>query len=203
MSVDAKKFWEVMFKYRELESDDLPPSSSINRSASDADLNVVESHFGVKLPPAMRAFYKTHNGQDIDLNSLEGSPALLPGGLWLLGTHEIVKIDAMYRDYFAPDSPFISPTWTAASGIQNVQWDTRWIPLTAEEDHKPTIYVLDCNPGHGGKVGQIVKIEARGNARTVVAKGFESWIKAMQTHAEHELRSSGFALEGRPLWLRW
>ncbi len=136
----------------------------LGKGASDKAIAAAETQLGFALPEAVRAFYRLHDGADApavagrELLSLE---RML--GEWTIWKQLLDKGTFEDNDHGAP-----------GPGVQKKWWIPEWVPVTY--DGSGNHHVVDCAPGKGGTVGQIVDFWHDEPSRRVVGKDLVTWL---------------------------
>lgn len=142
---------------------------NILSGATETELQDLESHLGVQLPEALRAFLKVHNGQ--------GEGAGIAFGFQLLSTQEIrqqwdnwrsIDEEEMNRDCadFMGSSP--------EGFIKAMYCNKKWIPIT--HDWGGNHIGIDFDPDEKGHNGQVIAFGRDEDIKRVIAGGFPAFV---------------------------
>lgn len=185
----ARELWAMLFKSHDVSSEaDIHDAFALNPGASDSQLHQVASYFHGKLPDLLVELLKIYNGQPAWWNKsgTSGYEDIYPHVCIMFGTDDMMEMSKQFIAAKGDMDEWYGPIDTDPR-IKAVQWNQHWLPLASNEDHKrATTYVLDFDPGPGGKHGQVVKIEQLGNKRIVLGDNFDTWFPGLiKRHANY------------------
>jgi cell wall assembly regulator SMI1 len=175
VEADVKEFWQKLLGYWKHYGDD-EILESLNPGANSGEISALESEFHVRLPEAFIALLKLANGQTEDNHG-----GWCFGHREFLGTQRIIEKTREWQGLNQQAWGMYSTEY-ADKEVKKTDWSDKWLIFGWSEDHKPSFLVLDFDPTHEGKMGQVVSIDLREGRRVVVAPDFLTWFKRFVTH---------------------
>lgn len=137
---------------------------ALGEGASDTAIAAAEEALGFALPEVVRAFYRRHDGAD--------APAV--AGRELLSLTRMVGEWTIWKQLLDNGTFEDNDHGEPGPGVQKRWWIPEWVPVTY--DGAGNHHVIDCAPGEGGTVGQIVDFWHDEPSRCVVGKDLVTWL---------------------------
>jgi cell wall assembly regulator SMI1 len=163
----------------DLNEDFFPP-------AEVEDIEDLEKHLGLKLPPDYRALLEWHNGEDVITGMFAD---------WqLLSTEGVMQEWEVWKG-LSDDGIFDENHETVVCNgpVKQRWWHSAWIPITS--DGNGNNHCLDLSPAQGGKAGQIITLFHESGERTVLAPSLKEWLDALAHALENNADVDDFLLK--------
>lgn len=163
-----KQEWENLESLIKHKNDYMEILSSLNKPCSEEQIKLFEHQVKLKLPEDFKESLLVHNG-------LTGSKH---DYFWLKDKETdwyLLNTTDMFHHWdeniYFRDEDYEPPFTLKDSGIRNVVWDKKWLPIA--EDRNGTFCCIDMNPGPGGTTGQVFKLgDGDGDYHELLAKNF-------------------------------
>jgi cell wall assembly regulator SMI1/ankyrin repeat protein len=145
----------------------------LNKGATDAQLQEVETATGLKLPADFVAAYTIHNGNQDGPDDLSPPPEPSKAGYFLLATEDIV---AEWRSWkqLLDGGEFAGRQSGPDRGIRDAWWHFGWLPFALNGGGDS--YCLDLAPTPDGKVGQVITMSHETAERKLLTPSFAQWL---------------------------
>ena len=148
--------------------------NNLNPGASETELVELAELIGAELPADFQAFYRIHNGQDVN-------------GSGLFAGEELLSVARMRDEWtvwngLLKEGIFEEGAPTSDPGVRNNWWNPKWLPLTynGAGDH----CCLDLDPAPDGTIGQVIRMWHDMDMRPLLAHSFTEWITSYVTALE-------------------
>jgi cell wall assembly regulator SMI1/predicted DNA-binding WGR domain protein len=137
---------------------------TLGKGASDKAIAAAEKTLGFALPEAVREFYRRHDGAS--------APAV--AGRELLSCKRMLAEWTIWKQLLDKGTFEDNDHGEPGPGVQKKWWIPEWVPVTY--DGAGNHHVIDCAPGKGGTIGQIVDFWHDEPSRRVVGKDLVTWL---------------------------
>ena len=147
---------------------------ALGRGASVAALAAFEKKTGLKLPPAVAASFRRHDGGDegcglfpaLETDEMAYSPMSLSRAAseW--------RSSSRFARSYPPEAEF-----DVDRGIRAECWNAGWIPIATNGGGD--YHCVDLSPAPGGKVGQVIEWRHETDERRLVAPSWEARLKEL------------------------
>jgi cell wall assembly regulator SMI1/ankyrin repeat protein len=155
---------------------------SLNRPATQAQIEKLEARLGVKFPDEVRASYLRHDGQR------DGQDGLLPEGFAeldeefrLLPLAEILSEWEPWKELL-DIGEFAGNTATPDDGVRADWWNPCWVPIASNGGGDSLC--IDLAPDEGGTLGQVMLMSHEGGGRPRLARSFGHLLADLADHYE-------------------
>lgn len=173
--MSALKAWSTLERALEARSPDV--LADLNKPASDADIQDLETRLQLSLPADFLACYRIHNGQRSRARSF------FQGFEWLSLRH--IGLDWSAWEGLRKSGDFDGNPSRPDSQIREGWWRSGWVPFAT--DGGGTHLCIDLDPAASGSKGQVIKVFNDMPHRQYVAADFGSWLALQVESITHGL----------------
>jgi cell wall assembly regulator SMI1 len=147
---ESREFEEVvsaLISYHEQHFPEI--AQSLNKPATDEELDELERVIQAKLPEEFRALYKVANGQQ------STNRPLFHRGYEFMPIAYVIDTWKMMKELYDSEPLFREEAENSQGAVRDLWWHPRWIPFgyMISGDH----YCLDLYPSESGMEGQIIE----------------------------------------------
>jgi cell wall assembly regulator SMI1 len=140
---------------------------SMQKGASEKQIQELEQHLGVILPEDYKTFLKCCNGQS------DTAEAGFYNGELLSSNNVKFQWDIWQK--LLNEGSFENSKSKPDKGIRNAWWNPRWIPFT--HDGGGNHLCLDLEPAEGGTVGQVITMWHDSQERELMFPNCTAWLE--------------------------